>query len=84
MVGGVAPHIMETGLGLNILSVVDDDPSLDVGKERVDGFVVVADIFLPPLLDVLRIDNLFDGGDSVGVDGLLEVIFLPEGLLILL
>ena len=31
-----------------------------------------------------RINKLFDGGDSAGVDGLLEVILLPEGLLILL
>ena len=41
------------------------------------GFVVVDDILLPPLPDVLRVDNLFDGGDSTGVDGLLGVIFLP-------
>ena len=77
LVGVVDPRSMEAGLGLDLLSVVDDGPSLDVGEERVDGFVVVSDVFLPPLLNVLRINDLFDGGDSAGFDGILEVIFMP-------
>ena len=77
LVGIVDPRIIEAGLGLNLLSVGDDGPSLDVGEERVDGFAVASDIFLPPLLNVLRVDDLFDGGDSAGVNGILEVIFLP-------
>ena len=47
-------------------------------------FIVVAGIFTPLLLNVLRFNDLFYGGDSAGVDGLLEVIFLIECLLVLL
>ena len=50
----------------------------------MDGFVVVPHVFLPPLRNVLRVDNLFNDGESAGVNGLLEFIFLSEGLLILL
>ena len=84
MVRGVAPWDMEAGLAINILSIGDDGPILDVGEEQVDCFLVVADVLLPPLLDVLHVNNLFDGGDSASVNGLLEIIFLPAGLLILL
>ena len=77
LVGIVDPQIMEAGLGLDLLSVGDDGLSLDMGEERVDGFAVVSDIFLLPLFNVLRIDDPFNGGDSAGVDGILEVIFLP-------
>ena len=62
---------MEAGLGLYFLSVGDDGPSPDVGKERVDGLFVVADVFLSPLLDVLRVNNLFGGGNYADVEGLL-------------
>ena len=75
---------MEAGLRLNLLSIGDDGPSFDVGEEQVDSYVAVSKEFFPPLLNVLRINDLFDGGDSAGVDGLLEVIFTLEGLLILL
>ena len=101
---------MEADLGLNLLSVGVDGPSLDVGrskwtvsslyqtyyfhlssiycvsitKEQVDGFVVVSDVLFPPLLNLLCVNILFGGGDSTGVNGLLEVIFLLQGLLILL
>ena len=84
LVGEVDPQIMEVGLGLDLLSVGDDGPSSDIGEERVDGFFFLANLFLPLLLDVLHINDLFNGGDSAGVNGLLEVIFLPESLLILL
>ena len=74
---GVAPRSMDASLGIYLIFIVDDVPSLEVGEERVDGFVVVSDVFLPPLLNVLRINDLFDGGDSAGFDGILEVIFMP-------
>ena len=75
---------MEAVLGLYILSVGNYVPRLDVGEEQVDSFIVVAGIFPPLLLNVLRFNDLFDGGDSAGVDGLLEVILLIECLLVLL
>ena len=84
LVGGFTPRSMEADLGLYIISVCDDDLSLDVVKEQVYGFVVVANILLLLLLDILRVDNLFNGGDYIGVDGLLEVILMSWGLLILL
>ena len=77
LVGLVAPWSMEAGLGINLFSVVDDGPSLDMGEERVDGFAVVSKVFLLPLLNALRVEKLFDGCDSLCVDSLLEVIFLP-------
>ena len=51
---------MEAGLGLNLLSVGDDGPSSDVGEERVDGFAVVSNVFLPPLLNAMRVYELFN------------------------
>ena len=84
LVRGVASWSMEVGLGLNLLSVGDDGPSSDMVEEQADCFVGVADVFLLLLFDVLCADNLFNGGDSAGVDGLLEFIFLIEGILILL
>ena len=50
----------------------------------MDGFVVVSEVLFPPLLNLLCVNILFGGGDSAGVNGLLEVIFLLQGLLILL
>ena len=60
LVRGVAPRMMDAGLGLYLIFIVDDVPSLEVGEELVDGFVVVANVFLPLILSVLRIDDLFD------------------------
>ena len=68
---------MESGLCLDLLSVGDDSPGSDVGEERVDGSTVVSNVFLPPLLNALRIDEQLDGCESSCVDSLLEVIFLP-------
>ena len=73
----VAPQSTEAGLVLDLLSFGDSGPSSDIGKERVDGFAVVSNVFLPPLLNALRADELFDGCESSCVDSLLEVIFLP-------
>ena len=50
----------------------------------MDGFIIVADVLLPLLLNVLCINDLLDGSDPTGIDGLLEIILLPEGLLLLL
>ena len=73
----VAPRSMEAGIGLDLLSVGDDGPSSDVGVERVDGFTVVSNVFLPPLLNALCVDELFDGCESSCVDSLSEDIFRP-------
>ena len=76
LVRGVASWSMEVGLGLNLLSVGDDGPSLDMGEERVVGFTVVSNVFLPPLLNALCVDEMFNGFESSCVDSLLEVIFI--------
>ena len=84
LVRRVAPRRVEASLGLDLLFVRDDGPSSNVLEERVDGFVVVADVLFPLLFEVLRVDDLFDGGDAAVVDGFLQVVILPERLLLLL
>ena len=50
----------------------------------MDGFIFVSDLLFPLLLDIMHIDNLHDGSDPTGFAGFLEVVFLLEGLLLLL
>ena len=72
------------GFGLNFFFVDYNGPSLNVIEEGVDGFVVVADVFLPFLLEVLFVNDTNDDGDAAGDDGHFEVVLPPEGLLLLL
>ena len=84
LIGGVAPRCMEVGLGLNFFILGDDGPSLDVGKDQVGGLFVLSDILLHFFFGIFCVDNLIDDGDPAEINGLLELVFLPEVILLLL
>ena len=50
----------------------------------MDGFVVVANVLFLFTLDVLLVDDLHNGNATTCFDGLLEVGFIPEALLLLM
>ena len=83
-VGCVAPRIVEKGLHVELLLVVNYIPSSELLDHRRDGMVLVPNIFFGYFFNVLIVNSTDDGFNANCIDDGLKCELLPLQFLFLL